>query len=58
MKVAAFAIALLAASGFALGAESGNGKFQSKSVAFDIGGAVAFKGISTLNATQPAIIYL
>ena len=56
MKTAAFAIALLAASGFALAVESGSGKFQSKSVSFDLGGAVAFKGTSTLNATEPAII--
>jgi hypothetical protein len=56
LKIAAFTIALLAASGFAIAVESGNGKFQSKSVAFDLGGAVAFRGTSTLNAAEPAII--
>lgn len=56
MRIAAFAVVLLAASGFALAAESGSGKFQSKSVSFDLGGAVAFRGTSTLNATDPAII--
>jgi hypothetical protein len=56
MKIAAYALDLLAASGFALAVESGSGNFQSKSVSFDLGGAVAFKGASTLNATEPANI--
>lgn len=56
MRIAAFATVLLAASGFALAADSASGKFQSKSVSFDLGGAVAFRGTSSLNTTDPAII--
>ena len=56
MKIAAFTIVLLAASGFALAGEPVNGKFQSKSISFDLVGAVAFKGTSTLKTTEPAII--
>jgi hypothetical protein len=56
MKIAAFAIALLAASASALAAQPANGKFQSKDVAFDLAGAVAFKATSSLNKKDSAII--
>ncbi len=56
MKIAAIAILALAASGFAGAQESAKGTFQSQSITFDIGGAIAFNATSSLNKNEPAIV--
>ncbi len=56
MRIAALAIALLVASGPALADETAKGKFQSQSVSFNLGGAIAFRGTSSFNRAEPAII--
>src|SRR5258708_21703800 len=56
MKITALALGVLAASGSALAQEPGKGTFQSQSISFDIVGAVAFNGTSSLSKTDPAIV--
>jgi len=56
MKIVALAVAFLVASGPALAQEPAKGNFKSQSVSFDLGGAIAFRGTSSINKTEPAII--
>jgi len=56
MKIVALAVAFLIASGPALAQEPAKGNFKSQSVSFDLGGAIAFRGTSSINKTEPAII--
>jgi hypothetical protein len=56
LKIAALVIVVLAVSGPALAQESGTGTFKSQSVSFELGGAIAFRGTSSLNKAEPAII--
>lgn len=56
MNIVAFAVALLVASGPALAQVPAQGNFKSQSVSFDVGGAIAFRGTSSFNKKEPAII--
>lgn len=56
MKIAAVAAVVLAASGLAAAQGPAKGTFQSQSITFDIGGAIAFNGTSSLNKDEPAIV--
>ena len=56
MKIVALAAAFLVASGPAFAQEPVKGNFKSQSVSVDLGGAIAFRGTSSFNQTEPAII--
>ena len=57
MKFTVAVAALVAVtSGSLLAQEPAAGKFQSQSVTFDLGGAIAFTGTSSFNKEQPALI--
>lgn len=57
MKIAAaFAFAVLFASTIAFADESAKGNFKSQSVAFDVAGSIAFRGTSSFNKDEPALI--
>lgn len=59
MRVAAVAFAVFMASGLLVAQQPpspATGTFQSTDISFDIGGAIAFNGRSSLNSTEAAII--